>query len=328
MEKVVRIHAPDGEPLGHIGSQGEGPGEFLTPIQMGFRDGELWVWDLRARRVSWFDARGAFLRDEAYVPRTAPEGAPRVDFPDGVLPDGSFFGSEVIMAAEAIQGTSVRPWFRLRPDGTVIDTMAMVPQGGGVMVLEGGNRPYYTFQPFADSPLFSISPDRMEVVLVDRAIRDDDARFRVTKVAIAADTLWSRQYAFDPVVIEDTAVDSAVDLRAEQAARSGALTRREAESELRDKLFRPSHYPAVRRVRVERAGFVWLELNDPDASTARWRVLDPRGDIIGDVFLPERFSVLNARGDEVWGIYLDDLDVPYIVRYLIRPATPLETADS
>ena len=326
-ESLVRVHGPDGTPLGHIGREGEGPGEFLTPVGMGFRDGGLWVWDLRARRLSWFDADGEFLREETYSPRTPTGGAPRVEIPDGILGDGSYFGSEPVMARDLADGEILIPYFRLRPDGTVIDTIAMIPMGGGSMIIEEEDRPFYASQPFADSPAFALSDARMEIVFVDRTIRSGDPRFVVTRMAFGGDTLWSREYPFEPVTIAPSVVDSAVAAQADRAAGSGLMTRREAEAAIRDRLFRPPHYPAVRSVRLGRDGSVWLQMFERAPDSARWLVLREDGDILGEVELPERLRVITARQDEVWGMDLDELDVPYIVKYSVRVAGPSERSD-
>jgi hypothetical protein len=77
-----------------------------------------------------------------------------------------------------------------------------------------------------------------------------------------------------------------------------------------------------------------VEVDEPDADQERsnavpplrWRepfvadVFQPDGSYLGQVRLPERFQTFPqpvSRGRHIWGVELDELDVPYIVRYRI-----------
>jgi len=68
-DQQIRIHSPDGQPLGAFGREGEGPGEFLSPGWMIIADREVRVWDRRLLRVSYFSLDGGFLRDERFQPK-------------------------------------------------------------------------------------------------------------------------------------------------------------------------------------------------------------------------------------------------------------------
>jgi hypothetical protein len=50
-EHEVRVFGDDGEFLGSMGAEGEGPGEFSRPTDLGFVGDTLWVLDTGARRV-------------------------------------------------------------------------------------------------------------------------------------------------------------------------------------------------------------------------------------------------------------------------------------
>jgi len=319
-ESLIRVHAPDGTPVRAIGGPGEGPGEFGTPVAMGFRGDTLWVWDIRMRRVSYFGLDGSFLRDVPYQPRTPEDADAGIPLPEGLLADGSFFGSRPLWARDIASGAVTHEYFmRLRSDGTVIDTIARRPVGGGTMVLSKGGRENYTGRPFADSPLFAMSPARMEVLFVDRTIRADDFTILVTKLAVGGDTLWSRRYAYEPVLLDAAMVDSAVLANAARVSRSGFMTVREAEAAIREQLDVPPHMPAVGTARLGHDGSVWLALRELDPLVSRWLVLRSDGDVLGEVSLPDRFRVITAQENEVWGRDLDEFDVPYIVRLGVAP---------
>jgi hypothetical protein len=46
-------------------------------------------------------------------------------------------------------------------------------------------------------------------------------------------------------------------------------------------------------------------------------VFEPDGTYLGQVETPPRFGTAVRRGDHVWGVELDEDDVPYVKRYRI-----------
>jgi hypothetical protein len=77
----------------------------------------------------------------------------------------------------------------------------------------------------------------------------------------------------------------------------------------------PIQYPWVAQ-----DGSVWLRIWDGTTPTARWIVLDPRGRPRGDLELPADVRVWWNVGDVLWGAQPDEYEVPWLVRYRIRPA--------
>lgn len=57
-----------------------------------------------------------------------------------------------------------------------------------------------------------------------------------------------------------------------------------------------------------------------DMGNSRFSYFTLDGEPIGTIALPGRLTVMAATRDAVWGMELDDLDVPYIVRYGVRLA--------
>jgi len=145
-------------------------------------------------------------------------------------------------------------------------------------------------------------------------------RFRVTKLDLSGDPLWRREYPFERVPLEPSTVDEYVTRRAADFVRVGYATQRQGEAAIRAGLFVPDHLPAASEVYVGRDGSVWIELVDRDSVTATWLSLTSDGDVLGLVDLPERFTPLYATESELWGKDFDALDVPYIVKYEVRPA--------
>ena len=70
-----------------------------------------------------------------------------------------------------------------------------------------------------------------------------------------------------------------------------------------------------------RDGSVWLRRELDEGPTMDWWVLDADGSTRGVVALPAKLRALTADRSTVWGAIEDDLDVSYLVRYDVVPAT-------
>jgi hypothetical protein len=78
----------------------------------------------------------------------------------------------------------------------------------------------------------------------------------------------------------------------------------------------------VRRLTLGTDGTIWLAREDAGGEQLAWWVLDPNGEPIGTVMLPRGLQVMAADESHVWGAELDELDVPYLVRYGVsRPSS-------
>ena len=78
--------------------------------------------------------------------------------------------------------------------------------------------------------------------------------------------------------------------------------------------------PAFGTVRIDDADRIWVQEFVPvfEERAAQWYVLDGSGAFVARVIAPRRFDPRAFVGDEVWGIRLDELDVPYVERYRIQ----------
>jgi hypothetical protein len=69
-DQVIKVFGSDGRYIKTIGAKGNGPGEFQMIIYLAVtKDGELVVMDQRARRTSFFDSSGQFLKSFRWVTR-------------------------------------------------------------------------------------------------------------------------------------------------------------------------------------------------------------------------------------------------------------------
>jgi hypothetical protein len=108
-----------------------------------------------------------------------------------------------------------------------------------------------------------------------------------------------------------------------EAYKSGRLHRVDDESQRRAELdylsampFEES-FPAYEEIRVDSNGFLWIRaLRRPRAEgPQRWLVIDPQGQALGEVEIPEGLRVLEIGDDYVLGVQRDDLDVEHVRVY-------------
>lgn len=89
-------------------------------------------------------------------------------------------------------------------------------------------------------------------------------------------------------------------------------------------------YPAFHELAVGPMGTIWAQhvqrvsdLGDeedfgPDKLGAReWDVFDTHGRFLGVVTLPQRFTPVDFRADKIYGVWRDELDVQFVVRFRI-----------
>ncbi len=104
-EGSIRRWSAEGTPSGSVGRQGEGPGEFQQPTELGFFGDSLWVWDWDGYHVSYFDPEGTFLgRVSPSVDIGGPEGSP--PRPSRIFRDGTFLGIEPAWSHEIATSTT------------------------------------------------------------------------------------------------------------------------------------------------------------------------------------------------------------------------------
>ena len=59
----------------------------------------------------------------------------------------------------------------------------------------------------------------------------------------------------------------------------------------------------------------WNPIEDQGAS--EWDVFDAQGRFFGTISMPRRFAPRIFRGDKIYGVWRDELDVQYVVRLRI-----------
>jgi len=161
---LVRAYGPDGEHLGVVGREGDGPGEFLAPMGITpARDGSVWVRD--SRRITHVRVSSSPWEVEVLDTWSGPT------FPNSLLP-GRFDaqGRYYYPVSRSLQRSGAPPehFYLIYDEGEVVDTLFVPPLptiestdpawvrtgASGGRVLPGLNR-----VPFSPTPSWDVLPD-------------------------------------------------------------------------------------------------------------------------------------------------------------------------
>jgi len=138
----VRLFSPSGRPLSSIGRGGEGPGEFGSVAAVWWAEPDtLIVHDPTLHRMSWFSIETGFLESRSVqVPSTA-IGVPRRHL-ERRFADGTFLASPDILFPGRGGSGRISWWaLRVRPDGSVVDTLGHFPAFDFVTLSSGAVTP-------------------------------------------------------------------------------------------------------------------------------------------------------------------------------------------
>lgn len=312
----VRVFDEAGRPLEDL-TAGEGGERFQRLEEMGVSDGALWVLDSGRSRVERLAGDGAPLESWVWRPRTfsVAEGAfaiyaPAVPRRFVLLRDGTAlvvpsFADTGVPAPESpgIVGRVRRvPVLLYTREALVADTVAWEERQVSALFL-----PYQTDTlrvpvPFDDAPLLDLMADGSGVVVVHRRAEavptESEATFRVARVGLDRDTLWSTAVQYEPRPMADEEVDRGI---AEAMAGAGrddppdsAAVRlvREALAEVEAI---PATWPPVSRLATGGDGSIWIGREEAGDRT-RWDVLDREGRRTGWVRLV-RGAAVRAAGE-------------------------------
>lgn len=200
----------------------------------------------------------------------------------------------------------------LNKDGAFSKILARYDEGPSSYVLaasdgsKGGGH-----YPFPLLPFFELSPDGSHAVLVTTRIHGSDSALAAVVVLNArGDTVAAREIAIDGVPIPRQVVDSAI---------SGVVSRmpsRALAAEYARQVYVPAVYPPVVNVRVGNNGDVWIKLYSSGPSS-QYRILRVSGEIMS-VSGPSELDLLAVSDEVAWGVIVDDVGVPSLVRLRIR----------
>ena len=315
---ALRVHAPDGSRGTTIGRSGRGPGEFQVITQVGWRGDTAWVYDPRLRRIS-------IISPELEVARTV--DVP--DFPRSLTIGGveARTGSPIVLAAPDDSHWIVmlhpRPpgasqaalpgvvYARLGPAQSMDKLIAHHESSrssyfASVPGFTGGGE-----YPFAIDPIYEVADDASRSVLVQVFFDHPEApELTVAMFDAAGDTIYARSYPLEGEPIPRQVRDSALDAGAQWLPA-------EAAAQYRKDPYVPPIYPPIKGAAIAEDGALWIWLRPRNLDEERYLMLDPDGSPVGEVTFPRGTQVEVIRGDTVWAIVKDDLDVQTVARFSV-----------
>lgn len=293
-----------------IGRSGGGPGEFVSTLSLGFYRDSLWVFDPGALRVTLFPRQGTGVGtlplDALRTPVTG-ERMQRVHrgAPLAILPDGNLLMLENVPAGDN-PADGYRSALLLRADRSLLiqDTLAKLANVHSVCVFTYRDGESHINQPFADDPLYAESNDGQRVVTVTRTAPTGggEQQFTVTLMSMKDRRTVTREISYRPRPLPSHVVDSAI--AAIGQGMLGDIGSPVTVDSLRRRLFQPSYYPPVHRLRLARDGTIWMSVRFADGPTdaTEWMVLSPHGFELRRVTTPGNFLLFEADRDVLWGV--------------------------
>lgn len=298
LSNEIRVFTPDGRHLRTLGGQGSGPGEFRMLTGMaGGMDGRLSAMDPIASRLTVFDTAGTLVGtySREFTLGTTIPWAGVVD-PQGHVYDwthetpgtGSSAGPRQFLLRHRLEGRRLVPDDTLfLPRTTPTDTFQTHTPDGLRLVGD---------VPFSSSRRWRLAPDGSIWI----GMTGD---YRLDRLGFDGDTVATLQRPWEPVAVSPAERDSVV-------AEDGVPADRVPETK-----------PAFRSFFVASDGRVWVEPHLPDDGGTAWDVFSDAGAYLGRVRtaleLETEVPSPVVRGDRLYAVLRDELDVPYVVRLRI-----------
>ncbi len=312
----IQVYAPDGSYERTIGKQGSGPGELKGAIFVLMGPGDtLLVPDMQNQRVNRYAPDGSSLGSFRF---SLEEGLP-MQFratPSGILAEQlrplALPGQPTPEMIDAI--------VRIEPDGTVIDTLKTFESGETFKL--GGAMPEIKI--YSPEPVWELTDEMRLLFGVN-----DRYEIGVYGPDGTLERIVRKPFEAKPVADQDRQV--VMDFMERTWKEAGVPP--EALSQLRNIVKFGDVFPAFSTIAAGPVGTIWVqhiqaasELSEEelesynlieDAGAPDWDVFDSEGRLLGVISMPSRFAPRIFRGDKIYGVWRDELDVQYVVRLRI-----------
>lgn len=304
----VRIFGPDGAHLRTFGRKGGGPGEFEGANGVAWGpDGRIRVTDSGNTRLSFLDPDSGFVGSHRYEPLM-------IRFPWGGLVDdrGRTWSPFYRMGDAPGEGRSL--WVGLDTAGVAVDSVVPYEEAPLDQPGAGGwNVPMGERRLTMGVPNYPSGEAVLDPGLRLWTTRRGDPSYRLVRWTADGDTALLLEVRRPPVPTDRARVDSMVSGWEE---RFGVTL---------DRSKIPDTAPAIRGVFFDDDGRLWIRPATPPGDD---RVLLDAFDTETGAYLGTLSTGLGLqtvpppviRGDAVWGVVRDELDVPGVVRAQVIPA--------
>jgi len=295
LSQEIRVFRPDGSFFSRFGGKGEGPGELSGAYGLLFDpDGRLVVRELRNNRYSVFDRQGRFITSD---------------------PIG-FFSRLIPWRAAFVSGLGLVDWGLLRPHdpgSAGPSTMTYFPIALGGDLEHQDTLSSFDFELDMITGTPSPRPFGGQMRL---ALREDgdcwlgnSREYLVSRVNLRGDTILRISMPTTP--IEVSAEER--DLYVKNWSRQHPIRHEDV----------MDTKPIIERIVTSENGEVFVFLQTEDyASGSVVDVFSERGLLRGRIELPTRLALQNnlpvIHNGDIYGVTLDGLDVPFVVRLHIE----------
>lgn len=316
----VYVYEADGSFRGTLGGRGEGPGEFSTPGAIRFRGDTIVVLDFMSG-INLFSPEGDFIdRISFTLPTPAELGFPTR--PALLLGDGTVACMAPVRSFLIITGTTTeQSWVRATREGEFLDTLVVTSVENSYTNIDvPGRPPTVLAQPVPWNDLILLAPDGTDLFIVDRSasLEGVETIARVHKVDVRGDTVLTRDLPYEPFLLTPEWKDSVSLALATPGAELRELTPERYAELIQDQVTWPVHHPFLTSGIVGPDGSLWLNGGIAVGDSIRWDILDSELDAVGHTFLPAHFEPKWVSRTAVWGVELNEVDIPFIIRFDLR----------
>jgi hypothetical protein len=313
---AIGVFDAAGKHVRTFGREGRGPGEFRLALRHGLLGDTLWVLDIGLMRISTFKSEGTHLRTWQLEPVDL---GMRLSAPHTItaLLEGPY--ALAVPMAHPNAGRGRLPVLVGDRDFQDFHPVLYLVRPSGMYIPEVGS---FSLAPFRLPPFVSVAGNGRGFVSADWDGEDDV--LIVTRYAPSGEVEWVRRIPRPtkpvPTEIRDSLISEGLRLAKpylERARARGTLGGDSFRDLVSEGLGIPTHFPPASSILLGQDGSVWIRSGD-FSDPVEWMVLDARGEPEFKVRFPRAFSVREGRLRCVWGATVDELDVPYVVRYDIR----------
>jgi len=308
----IQIYSPEGVYERTVGTRGGGPGELQWGLALLMGPGDTLLVPDRQN-----------LRFNRYAPDGSSAGSTKMVIEEGLPLRFRATASGVIAEQTRPLMLPNQPAIenpedaivRLANDGTVTDTLMAFPSGA---TIGAGSTTL-----FAPEPVWDLTDELQLVFSVN-----DEYRIEVYSDA-QLERVIAKPFERRPVADADKeAFRSEIRRRMTQyGASAEQISRQLARIQFAD------YFPAFNVIVAGPLGTIWVQhvlpmsemsedaltsiIDLEDFGAPDWDVFDAQGRFLGVVTMPEDFTLMLFRGDNIYGVWRDELDVQYVLRLRI-----------
>lgn len=295
--REIRVFDRDGAFIRAVGRPGQGPGELgvVSALEPGPAH-TLWVADGGNGRWTVFDSAGTHVATHPYAP--------------GMYRFGDRWGTDGLLYTWVMSGrTGQQPDFvmvrrRLDPSGLVpVDTLPVPVADPGRVAPVAFERDGQLRTALVPVPFQSVRR-RLLVAGSGWWLSHPGPEYRVARLDLEGDTVMVLERDVVEVSVTDQDIVTALDALGPNATLS------------RDEI--PERHPPVGELAILPDGHLLVRRRSPEGEV--WDVFSPEGRFVTELDVPggPRFRLLATTDEALYGVVVDRLDVPRVIRVRIH----------